>query len=216
MATQEIIKLEIDPSGDVIRETSGNADLPDEIFSTPVRPDYFWEVVRNIQANRRSGNANTKTISEKRGGGKKPYRQKGTGRARAGNSRTGKRVGGGTTFAKTARDFRKDMPKKQRRLACDSAVLAKLLSGQVVVVDELKFEVPKTKDFASVLRNLSIDRSCVVALEDYEENLYKSARNIPKLKIDIAENTHTYEVMNSDILLFMKSAFDRMKEVFKG
>jgi large subunit ribosomal protein L4 len=134
-------------------------------------------------ANERVGTAATKSRGMVEGSTRKLYKQKGTGNARAGAIRTPSRVGGGHAFAKVARDFGKAMPQKQRRLACDSAMLAKLQSGKVVVVDELTFESPKTKEFARVLNNLKIDRSCLVTIPHLDTNIYKSARNLPKVDV---------------------------------
>lgn len=158
-------------------------------------------------ANKRVGTAATKSRGMVQGSCRKLFRQKGTGNARVGNSRTGKRVGGGVTFAKVARDFGKDMPKKQRRLATDSAILDKLQSGSVVIVDELTFEAPRTKDFAAVLSNLNIDRSCVVTVNETDSNLYKSARNIPKVAILRVADLNAGDICNRQKMLFTKEAF---------
>jgi large subunit ribosomal protein L4 len=140
---------------------------------------------------------------------RKLFRQKGTGNARVGNRRTGKRVGGGMTFAKIARDFSKQMPKKQRRLARDSAVLEKLLSNNVVVVDELGFEKPKTKDFVNVLDNLKIlnKGSCLVTISCEDTNLYKSARNIPRIAVMPVTDLNAGDICNHSKMLFTKEAF---------
>jgi large subunit ribosomal protein L4 len=124
-----------------------------------------------------------------------------------GNRRTGKRVGGGVTFAKVTRDFGKRMPKKQKRLARDSAILAKFQAGNVVVVDELRFEVPKTRDFAETLSNLKIDRSCLVAVNECDENLYKSARNVPKVDVLAVSDLNAGDICNRQKMLFTKDAF---------
>jgi len=158
-------------------------------------------------ANKRVGTASTKGRSMVAGSGKKLFRQKGTGNARVGNARTGKRVGGGVTFEKKARDFSKRMPKKQRRLARDSAILAKLLSENVVVVDGLSFERARTKEFQNVLSNLKIERSCLVTTGDYDENLYKSARNIPRVAVMPVEPLNAGDICNHSKVLFTKEAF---------
>ena len=121
--------------------------------------------------------------------------------------RTVVRVGGGVAFAKKARDFGKDMPKKQRRLACDSALLVKLKSGHLLVVDELSFDAPKTKEFARILGNLDIDRSCLVAVGQQDTNLYKSARNIPKVDVVVAGDLNAGDICNKQKVLFTKEAF---------
>ncbi len=157
--------------------------------------------------NKRVGTAATKSRGLVTGSTKKLYRQKGTGFARAGTRRTGKRVGGGVTFAKIARDFSKSMPKKQRRLARDSAILAKLLGNDVVVVDTLSFENPKTKDFVKVLNNLNIDRSCLVAVSDYDENIYKSARNVPKVAVMPVAELNAGDICSRRKMLITYEAF---------
>ena len=141
------------------------------------------------------------------GSSRKLFRQTGTGNARIGNIRTGKRVGGGVTFAKSHRDFGKRMPKKQRRLARDSAILAKLLSNNIVVVDGLNFDKPKTKDFAGVLNNLKIERSCLVTISTEDVNLYKSARNIPKVAVMPVGELNAGDICRHRKMLFTKEAF---------
>jgi large subunit ribosomal protein L4 len=160
-------------------------------------------------ANKRVGTATTKSRGMVKGSSAKLFRQKGTGNARVGNIRTGKRVGGGVTFAKVVRDFSKRMPKKQRRLAKDSAVLDKLQSNSVVVVDELSFEKPKTKDFLSVLDNLKIlsKGSCLVTIGSTNENLYKSARNIPRVSVMQVADLNAGDICNHSKILFTKEAF---------
>jgi len=159
-------------------------------------------------ANKRVGTAATKGRSMVAGSSIKLFRQKGTGRARVGNIRTGKRVGGGVTFAKTVRDFGKRMPRKQRRLARDSAILTKLLNNNVVVVDELNFDKPHTKDFIRVLGNLKIlKNSCLVTMSSTNENLYKSARNIPKVSVMPVAQLNAGDICNHSKILFTKEAF---------
>lgn len=172
-----------------------------------VRYPLLKQAIVMYHANKRVGTATTKGRSMVAGSGVKLFRQKGTGRARIGNIRTGKRVGGGVTFAKVVRDFGKRMPKKQRKLARDSAILAKLLSKDIVVVDELKFDKPKTRDFVSVLGNLKIERSCLVAISDYDGNLYKSARNIPRVVVMPVAELNAGDICNHRKILITKEAF---------
>ncbi len=172
-----------------------------------VRYPLLKQAIVMYQANKRVGTAATKSRGMVTGSTAKLFSQKGTGRARIGNIRTGKRVGGGVTFAKVTRDFGKRMPKKQRRLARDSAVLSKLLSGDVVVVDELNFEKPRTADFGGTLDNLKINRSCLVTISDYDENLYKSARNIPKIAVMPVAELNAGDICNYRKMLFTKEAF---------
>ena len=161
-------------------------------------------------ANKRVGTAASKGRSMVAGSSRKLFRQKGTGNARVGNIRTGKRVGGGVTFAKSLRDFGKRMPKKQKRLARDSAILAKLLSSDVVVVDGLNFEKPKTKDFIGILNNLKIERSCLVTISSEDINLYKSANNIPKVSVMPVDELNAGDICNYRKMLFTKEAFMKL------
>lgn len=177
------------------------------LFGGHVRYPLLKQAIVMYHANKRVGTAATKSRGMVKGSTRKLFRQKGTGNARVGNARTGKRVGGGVTFAKVSRDFGKRMPKKQRRLARDSAILAKLLSGNVLVIDELKFDVPRTKDFSSILGNLNIDRSCLVTVEEQDENLYKSVRNIPKVSMLAVSDLNAGDICNRQKMLFTKDAF---------
>jgi large subunit ribosomal protein L4 len=172
-----------------------------------VRYPLLKQAIVMYHANRRVGTAATKGRSDVVGSGKKLFRQKGTGNARVGNIRTGKRVGGGTIFAKGARDFGKRMPKKQRRLARDSAVLAKLLTDNVVVVEALSLDKPKTKDFLGVLANLKIDRSCLVAISGYDDGLYRSIKNIPRVALMPVAQLNAGDIFSYRKMLFTKEAF---------
>jgi len=176
-------------------------------FGSSVRYPLLKQAIVMYHANKRVGTAVTKSRGMVAGSTRKIFRQKGTGFARAGNSRTGKRVGGGVTFAKTVRDFSKHMPKKQKRLARDSAILAKLLSDNVVVLDKLSFDKPKTKDFVSILDNLKIQRGCLVTISDYDGNLYKSANNIPGVSIMPVADLNAGDICSYHKMLFTKDAF---------
>jgi len=175
-------------------------------FGGSVRHPLLKQAIVMYHANKRAGTAATKSRGMVKGSSRKLFRQKGTGNARVGNARTGKRVGVGVTFAKTARDFRQRMPKKQRRLARDSAILAKLLGNNVVVVDGLKFEKPKTKDFVNILTNLKIDRSCLVTIDSEDTNLCKSANNIPKVAVLPVSQLNAGDICNHRKMLFTKEA----------
>jgi len=181
--------------------------IDEAAFGGSVRYPLLKQAIVMYHANKRVGTAATKGRSMVAGSTRKLFRQKGTGRARIGNIRTGKRVGGGVTFAKVARDFSKRMPKKQKRLATDSAILAKLLSNNVVVVDELNFEKPRTADFVEVLGNLKIERSCLVTVSSLDINLYKSARNIPKIAVMPVAELNAGDICNHGKMLFTKDAF---------
>jgi large subunit ribosomal protein L4 len=181
--------------------------VDESILGGRVRYALLKQAIVMYHANKRVGTAATKNRALVEGSTRKLYAQKHTGNARAGTVRTAKRRGGGVTFAKVARDFGKQMPKKQRHLARDSALLAKLLSDNVVVVDQLKFEKPKTKDFAAVLGNLKIDRSCLVVINNYDEMLWKSARNMTRISVLLAAESNAGDICSHTKLLFTKDAF---------
>ena len=181
--------------------------VDEAVFGSEVRLPLLKQAIVMYHANKRVGTAATKSRGMVDGSTRKIYKQKGTGNARMGSVRSPVRVGGGVTFAKVARDFGKDMPKKQRRLACDSALLAKLQNGGVVVIDELKFDAPKTAEFARVLGNLNIDRSCLVTIGQQDDNIYKSARNIPKVDVVVTTDLNAGDICNKQKVLFTKDAF---------
>lgn len=180
--------------------------VEESMLGGSVRYPLLKQAIVMYQAKKHAGTAATKGRSMVAGSTRKLFRQKGTGRARIGNIRTGKRVGGGVIFAKMARDFGKRMPKRQRRLARDSAILAKLLSSDVIVIDELEFKKPCTRDFTEVLGNLRIDRSCLVTISGLDENLYKSARNIPKIAVVPVAELNAGDICSYRKLLFTKES----------
>ena len=177
-----------------------------EVLGGSVRYPLLKQAIVMYHANKHVGTAANKDRSMVAGSDKKLFKQKGTGNARVGNSRTGKRVGGGVTFAKAMRDFGKLMPKKQKKLARNSAILAKLLSNNLVVVDELKFDKPKTSDFVNVLNNLKIERSCIVSIPTVDENIYKSAKNVPQVTITPVNDLNAGEICRFKKMLFTKEA----------
>ena len=180
--------------------------INEDTLGGSIRYPLLKQAIVMYHANKRLGTAANKSRSMVAGSSKKLFRQKGTGNARVGNIRTGKRVGGGVTFAKSQRDFSKRMPKKQRRLARNSAILAKLFSNNLIVVEELKFEKPSTKDFAGVLKNLKIDRSCLVTVNSTDDNIYKSVRNIPKVTILPVDDLNAGQICSHSKMLFTKDA----------
>jgi large subunit ribosomal protein L4 len=181
--------------------------VDESTFGGRVRYSLLKQAIVMYQANKRVGTATTKSRGMIEGSTKKIYAQKHTGNARAGTIRTGKRVGGGVTFGKKARDFSQAMPRKQRKLARDSAILSKLLSNNVVIVDRLKFEKPKTKDFANILGNLKIDRSCLVIIGEHNDTLWRSARNIAKVSVMPVVESNAGDICRHTKLLFTKEAF---------
>ena len=175
-------------------------------FGASVKYPLLKQAIVMYQANKRVGTAATKSRGMVAGSDRKLFRQKGTGNARVGNIRTGKRRGGGMTFAKVNRDFSHRMPKKQRKQAMNSAILAKLLDNDVVVVDGLKFDKPRTKDFVQVLNNLKIDRSCLVTIDSEDTNLRKSVNNIPKVAVLPVSQLNAGDICSHRKMLFTKEA----------
>jgi len=181
--------------------------VDESVLGGCIRYALLKQAIVMYHANQRVGTATTKSRSVVAGSTRKVYRQKGTGNARMGARRAGgKRVGGGMTFAKKPRDFSQRMPRKQRQLARDSAVLAKLRNNSVVVVDGLSFEKPQTKQFAGVLKNLKIDQSCLVAIRDYDENVHKSARNVRRVDVLPVADLNAAAIVNHKQMLFTKDA----------
>ena len=166
-----------------------------------VNPSLVKQAVVMYHDSSHQHTAETKGRSQVHGSTRKLYRQKGTGLARRGAIRTGLMRGGGVIFAKGAGGRRRGMPRRMRRAALNSALLAKILGGDLLVVDELSFESPKTRELAGVLRNLNIDRSCVLALADRDRAVYLSARNIPTLTVRTAAELNAYEVVTRQKLL---------------
>ncbi len=204
MATMEIL----DQSGQKV----GELTLKEEIFSGEVKPHLIHEVVKMQLANRRAGTASTKNRSAVRGGGKKPWRQKGTGRARVGTIRSPLWRGGGVVFGPMPRDYSYKVPKKVRKGALRSAVALKAQEGKLIVVD--KFELPeaKTREFKKVLDGLSV-REGLVVIEDRDETLERASRNIPSVKVLRVEGLNVYDIMRYESLIMTQSAVEKLEGV---
>ena len=190
--------------------------VDEAIFGGRVRHALLKQAIVMYNANKRVGTAATKNRSLVEGSTRKLYKQKGTGNARAGTVRTNIRRGGGVAFAKAWRDFGKDMPKKQRKLATDSAILSKMKVGNLVVIDELNFEKPKTKDFVKILGNLKIERTCVVAIKEQNDNLLMSARNVRGIAVMKSIDLNAGDILNRQKMLFTKDAFVGLIEKVKN
>lgn len=180
-------------------------ELDEARFGGEVRRTLLKEVVVMYEANRRVGTASTKTKAEVSGTGRKPWAQKHTGRARAGSLRSPLFRKGGVVFGPKPRDYSYQMPKKAKRQALRSALLGKLLDGEVKVVEKLEFSKPSTKKMASLLKNLGIEGSCLVVVDDSNHLIWKSARNIPGLKVMRASQLNAYEILRSNRLLITRS-----------
>jgi large subunit ribosomal protein L4 len=166
-------------------------------------------------ANRRSGTASTKTMGEVAGSGKKPWRQKGTGRARAGSFASPLWRGGGVTFGPKPRDFGKRVSRKTRQLALRKALTERLNAGDVLVVNDLKLESPKTKDFIGVLSALEVKGNALVISQENDKNLTRASRNVPNVLVTTSDALNTYDVLRSDKLLFTRGAFEKVEARLK-
>jgi large subunit ribosomal protein L4 len=188
-------------------EQVGAEQIDEVLLGTEVNAALLKQAIVMYHANRRQGHAVTRSRGEIAGSTRKLYRQKGPGRARMGPVRTPVRRGGGHAFAKQVRDFRQAMPRKMRRLARDQAVLAKIRSDEVAIIDNLRFEVPKTARLATLLRKLGAERGCVFATAGHDQVLYKSGRNIPRAEVcDVAE-LNAFNILSRRKLLFTRDAF---------
>jgi len=190
-------------------QTGEVVELPAGIFEVKPNHHLIYQAVRSYLSNKRQGTHKTKGRSEVRGGGKKPWRQKGRGVARAGTNRSPIWVGGGTIHGPRPRTYKLTMTKESARLARKSALSIKAKEGQIMIVEDITFEKPKTKDFSSILRNLNLEgKKTLMLLADGNENVYKSGRNIEYVKLLNAKDAATYDILNNQVLLIQKSAFE--------
>lgn len=194
-------------------EQVGTVTLNDRIFGLEPNHDLMHRYVVMYLANQRVGTAATKNRGAVRGGGRKPWRQKGTGRARHGSIRSPLWVGGGVVFGPQPRDYRMSMPKKARRAATRSALSAKAKAEGIVVVDELKFTEPKTRMMVSTLENLKVDGKALIVSGERDKNLWLSARNIPGVTAVEAADLNAYLILNHDYLVVTKDALSKIEEV---
>lgn len=197
------------------REVVGQRELKEEVFAVAVKPHLLHEVVLYQLAKRRAGTAKTKGRSEVSGGGKKPWRQKGTGRARAGTSRSPIWRGGGTVHGPQPRQYLQRVPKKVRRLALKMALSQKLSDQQMTVLDELRLERIKTKDFASILNRFELDKTLVV-LGQRDETVEKSARNLANVKVLRSEGLNVYDLLNYPCVLLTQETIGAIEEYLQS
>jgi 50S ribosomal protein L4, bacterial/organelle len=204
----DILKIDGSSSGEQL-------ELSDDIFGVEPNDHAIYLAVKAYLANQRQGTSKSKERGEVRGGGKKPWKQKGRGGARAGTSRSPLWVGGGTIFGPRPRDYRQDLTKKLKRLARKSALSYKVKDNQLLIVEDFVLENTKTKDFSKILNDLKIRGKKVLVLTgSYNENIYKAGRNIPKVNILEAANASTYDILNNQVLVLQKSAVESIKKTF--
>lgn len=192
----------------------GEIDLNDKVFGIEPNEAVVQQFVKMQLANKRVGTASTKTRAEVRGGGKKPWKQKGTGRARVGSTRNPIWRGGGIVFGPRPRDYSYKLPRKVRRLALKSVLSSKVLDNNIIVVDVLTFEEPKTKLMIETLGLLNAGDKTLVVTADMDANVFKSARNIPGVKSLKADYINVFDVLKYDTLLMTRDAVARVEEVF--
>ncbi len=208
--TLEIYKIDGTTSGEKL-------ELADDIFGIEPNDHAIYLSVKAFLANQRQGTHKAKERGEVRGGGKKPWKQKGRGGARAGTTRSPLWVGGGTIFGPRPRDYRQDIPKKLKRLARKSALSYKIKDEQLIVVEDFNFEKPRTKEFVSFLNAFKFSGKKVLLLtKGKNETVLKSGRNIPKIKILEAEKASTYDILNNQVLVLQKSAVESISNSFKN
>ena len=191
----------------------GDIELSDDIFAVEVNEDVMHEVVVNYLANQRQGTQSTKTRSEVSGGGKKPWKQKGTGRARQGSIRAPQWIKGGIALGPKPRSYKYTLNKKVRRLALKSALSSKVLENKLIVLDSLNFDEIKTKNMSKVLSNLNVTKALVV-LPESNLNVQASARNIPNVKTALVNTINTYDILKYDAFVVTKDAVAKIEEVY--
>ncbi|MBS4216564.1 MULTISPECIES: 50S ribosomal protein L4 [Neobacillus] len=191
----------------------GEIELNESVFGIEPNQHVLFEAIIMQRASLRQGTHKVKNRSEVAGGGRKPWRQKGTGRARQGSIRSPQWRGGGTVFGPQPRSYSYKLPKKVRRLAIKSALSSKVLEEKVLVLESLAFDAPKTKDFKAVLNGLSVEKKALIVTADLDENVALSARNIPGVTVVTADGINVLDVVNHDKLIMTKAAVEKVEEV---
>ena len=200
----------LDMSGKVV----GEIELSEAVFGVEVNESVVHDVVKNHLANRRQGTQSALTRAEVSGGGRKPWRQKGTGRARQGSTRAPQWTHGGIVFAPKPRDYSYTLNKKARRLALKSALSAKAAETAIVVIDEIKMDAPKTKEFAAFLNAVNVSGKALVVTAAPDANVVKSGRNIAGCQVTFADVINVYDIVNANKLVVDQAALKKIEEVF--
>ncbi|TJX62287.1 50S ribosomal protein L4 [Soehngenia saccharolytica] len=197
-------------NGEVVEEM----ELSDDIFGIEINEHAVYEVVKNQLANKRQGTQSAKTRAEVRGGGRKPWRQKGTGRARQGSIRSPQWKGGGVVFAPKPRDYSYSVPKKVKRLALKSVLTSKVVENEMIVVDDLKLNAPKTKEMINILNNLKADKKALIVIDQRDENVILAARNIPNVQTAYVNTINVYDILKYNSFIITKEAVKKVEEVY--
>ncbi len=194
---------------DMRNNIKGSISLPDEVFGLEVRKDILHASIKNFLANQRQGTHATKSKGLVSGGGKKPWKQKHTGRARSGSNRSPLWRGGGTIFGPQPRDYSYRLPKNMRRRAVGEALSAKLASGEITVVESIALEKPKTREMVGILKSLGLEgKTILIVVPEKDGNVQLSARNIPGVKVSRAMDLNPYEILSRQSVLITKGALD--------
>ena len=192
----------------------GDIELSDAVFGVKVNTHVMYEAVKNYLANQRQGTQSARTRAEVRGGGRKPWRQKGTGHARQGSIRSPQWRGGGVVFPPKPRDYRYAIPKKVRRLALKSALSSKVVDKEIIVVDSLALSEAKTKEMVKVLGNLKAGKKSLVVIPERDENVVRASKNIEGVKTAYVNTLNVYDVLNCDSFIITKDAVNKVEEVY--
>ncbi|MDO5718212.1 MAG: 50S ribosomal protein L4 [Tissierellia bacterium] len=195
-------------------ETVGDIELNDAVFGVEICEHAVYEAVKNYLANQRQGTQSTKTRAEVRGGGRKPWRQKGTGRARQGSIRSPQWRGGGVVFAPKPRDYSYSIPKKVKRLALKSVLTSKVQEEEMIVIEDLSLDSISTKAAIEVLKKLGVDKKAIIVTNGQDNNVYRSFRNIPNVITAVADNMNVYDIINHDVMVITKDAVKVVEEVY--
>ena len=199
---------------DITGSQIGDIELNDDVFGVEVNTHVMYEAVKNYLANQRQGTQSAKTRAEVRGGGRKPWRQKGTGRARQGSIRAPQWKGGGVVFAPKPRDYSYSIPKKVKRLALKSALSSKVADQEIIVVDKLVLEQPKTKEMVKVLNNLNSNKKTLIVIPERDEAVVRAAANIAGVKTAYVNTINVYDILNCDSFIITKDAVNKVEEVY--
>ena len=195
-------------------ENVGEIELNETLFAAEIAETAVYDAVKNQLANKRQGTQSAKTRAEVRGGGRKPFRQKGTGRARQGSIRAPHYTGGGIVFAPKPRDYSYKIPKKMRRKALYSVLTSKVIDNELVVLDELKLDSYKTKEANEILNNINADNKAYVVIAENDDKVYRSFRNIEGCNVEKANLINVYDLLRHDKLVITKDAIAKLEEVF--
>ncbi|WP_236786267.1 50S ribosomal protein L4 [Anaerococcus ihuae] len=195
-------------------ENVGEIELNETLFAAEIAETAVYDTVKNQLANKRQGTQSAKTRAEVRGGGRKPFRQKGTGRARQGSIRAPHYTGGGIVFAPKPRDYSYKIPKKMRRKALYSVLTSKVNENELIVLDELKLDSYKTKEANKILNNINADKKAYVVIAENDDKVYRSFRNIEGCNVEKANLINVYDLLRHDKLVITKDAINKLEEVF--